>query len=608
MDYTLNEEAEAPHDADFGEHLNMSRTHTFRGKEPGSFVHLYMKRRGKKDPEALDKFHGIMEYHKYQKDHGNRDTATVHYHKEEPSSHHHVTANLDQEGNLSAIKHTEHFKKKAIFKDDFHEVDEGLNEMKKGPKCEECNGTGKVKVLMTGAHRYDECPACEGYGTEAPMKKSRREYSVVGNDGKSRVKVSVPIKEMKTFPGKALRSIAPKKIDLDPEVNDHSDGDWQKTDSLDKMKFKSILKYPDRYGNDDDYITSKSPGKKDLGPDVGYKAPMEKVKEDLVEGLEDKMQYAKENALHHRGRADHHESIADEIFDKDPEAHHVELADHHSKAARLHHKAADAFFRAHDHFSQGYNSRGEEAMEKGERHGDNAEDHEKEHGIHEEFEVDEGYHTIIDKNGKPLKVYVPTREDDDEENRRGHGRHEPEPKKKKVVTEAAPRWRKFRDSEDDEDNEHEDRKKAREEAGRRKRHDRESAMSEDVIDEISNKMVGRYLKHANRSQKDLDDGAANNYDFEDGDNDAYADRQAEKAVDHRDHMDKAKRRLRPSGSIKPTKGMYEDAIDEKHIGFKKLEGELSHEKGVKNPGALAAFIGRKKYGAKGMEKKAEANE
>lgn len=34
--------------------------------------------------------------------------------------------------------------------------------------------------------------------------------------------------------------------------------------------------------------------------------------------------------------------------------------------------------------------------------------------------------------------------------------------------------------------------------------------------------------------------------------------------------------------------------------FKELEGKLSHRKGVTNPGALAAFIGRKKYGAKKM--------
>lgn len=45
-----------------------------------------------------------------------------------------------------------------------------------------------------------------------------------------------------------------------------------------------------------------------------------------------------------------------------------------------------------------------------------------------------------------------------------------------------------------------------------------------------------------------------------------------------------------------------DFVFEKHIGFKKLEGELSHEKGVKNPGALAAWIGDRKYGKKKMAK------
>jgi hypothetical protein len=45
--------------------------------------------------------------------------------------------------------------------------------------------------------------------------------------------------------------------------------------------------------------------------------------------------------------------------------------------------------------------------------------------------------------------------------------------------------------------------------------------------------------------------------------------------------------------------------DEK-LGFKKLEGKLAREKGVKDPGALAASIGRKKYGAKGMAAKAAA--
>lgn len=36
--------------------------------------------------------------------------------------------------------------------------------------------------------------------------------------------------------------------------------------------------------------------------------------------------------------------------------------------------------------------------------------------------------------------------------------------------------------------------------------------------------------------------------------------------------------------------------------FKALEGKLSHRAGVSNPGALAAYIGRKKYGASKMAK------
>jgi len=36
--------------------------------------------------------------------------------------------------------------------------------------------------------------------------------------------------------------------------------------------------------------------------------------------------------------------------------------------------------------------------------------------------------------------------------------------------------------------------------------------------------------------------------------------------------------------------------------FKKLKGELSKRKGVTDPGGLAAFIGRKKYGDKQMGK------
>lgn len=36
----------------------------------------------------------------------------------------------------------------------------------------------------------------------------------------------------------------------------------------------------------------------------------------------------------------------------------------------------------------------------------------------------------------------------------------------------------------------------------------------------------------------------------------------------------------------------------KYVGFDKLKGQLEHRPGVTNPGALAAYIGRRKYGAK----------
>lgn len=42
-----------------------------------------------------------------------------------------------------------------------------------------------------------------------------------------------------------------------------------------------------------------------------------------------------------------------------------------------------------------------------------------------------------------------------------------------------------------------------------------------------------------------------------------------------------------------------------YVGFEKLTGELQ-KKGVKDPRALAAFIGRKKYGAKKFNKSAAA--
>lgn len=41
-------------------------------------------------------------------------------------------------------------------------------------------------------------------------------------------------------------------------------------------------------------------------------------------------------------------------------------------------------------------------------------------------------------------------------------------------------------------------------------------------------------------------------------------------------------------------------------GFAKLKGELAKKGGVDNPGAVAASIGRKKYGAKKFNKAAAA--
>lgn len=50
----------------------------------------------------------------------------------------------------------------------------------------------------------------------------------------------------------------------------------------------------------------------------------------------------------------------------------------------------------------------------------------------------------------------------------------------------------------------------------------------------------------------------------------------------------------------------DDEMDEKHMGFKKLAGMLSHQSGVNNPSALAAAIGRKKHGPGKMAKMAAA--
>ena len=41
-----------------------------------------------------------------------------------------------------------------------------------------------------------------------------------------------------------------------------------------------------------------------------------------------------------------------------------------------------------------------------------------------------------------------------------------------------------------------------------------------------------------------------------------------------------------------------------YVGFDKLKGEIAAKGGVRNPGAVAASIGRRKYGAKKFQKAA----
>ena len=41
-----------------------------------------------------------------------------------------------------------------------------------------------------------------------------------------------------------------------------------------------------------------------------------------------------------------------------------------------------------------------------------------------------------------------------------------------------------------------------------------------------------------------------------------------------------------------------------YIGFSKLKSQLASKSGITNPGAVAASIGRKKYGAKAFNKAA----
>lgn len=54
------------------------------------------------------------------------------------------------------------------------------------------------------------------------------------------------------------------------------------------------------------------------------------------------------------------------------------------------------------------------------------------------------------------------------------------------------------------------------------------------------------------------------------------------------------------------KGVKEEQVDEKYMGFEKLKGKLA-ARGAKSPGALAAWIGRKKYGKEKFQKAAASD-
>ena len=78
------------------------------------------------------------------------------------------------------------------------------------------------------------------------------------------------------------------------------------------------------------------------------------------------------------------------------------------------------------------------------------------------------------------------------------------------------------------------------------------------------------------------------------------------------HFDRSGNKLCPgSGKVKaPVKDRFaqaNDAVAKIYDGsFAKLENSLAKKPGVANPAALAASIGRKKYGEAGMERKSEA--
>jgi hypothetical protein len=103
---------------------------------------------------------------------------------------------------------------------------------------------------------------------------------------------------------------------------------------------------------------------------------------------------------------------------------------------------------------------------------------------------------------------------------------------------------------------------------------------------------------------DLGDDTDDEPDEDDDDDDSEDDDDSDDDDEDDDDKDEAMDYSRSGGD--PSGMRPETALGEGYVGFKKLKGQLSRKGGVRNPGARAASIGRKKYGPKGMASRSAA--
>lgn len=270
---------EATHEGEFSEHLNMVKKRTFRGKKEGDFVHWYVRRKGKADDNTT-KFHGIMAYHGYKP---TKSTEDSHEYEGEDDYHkHRFTAHVDRDGEVNHIQHHESFKN----------VNEGTANSTHNDSGQEW---GSPEALKSFKQKYH--PKGFKSGKQEIDRLKRKEEKSKG------------MNEMKTYNGKPLRDIAPKSKKFEAETNDHSDGNFQKTDGMKKLLAKmTVSSHPDRNGNEDGFASVKSPKSKHPAPNVGVKTGMEKIKREKGDLLESKSAYSEEEAEDERWNA-HQEKI-----------------------------------------------------------------------------------------------------------------------------------------------------------------------------------------------------------------------------------------------------------------------------------------------------------